>query len=263
MYIKAIILALSLFLGFLKEAFPLRLVSLSPSATEAVKLLGAEDKLCGATYHCRVSKNVARVGTILCPNIEKILKLEPDFVLISPLCRRRHAEKMKELGLHLFLYRRGGDFEEVCKAFLELATLIKKEKEAERVIERARKILHSSKRVKGCKIFWQVGRRPLVTVSEGSYADGLIKKAGAVNIFSSSFSYPRCSLEEVIKREPDAILIVTMGMGQEEKRWWSKYPIKAVKEGRIYTIPAKLFCIYTPLHFAKAVRKLCSLLNSR
>jgi len=61
-----------------------RIVSLTPSITESLYLLGEKDNIIGITTFCKkVSKNQKIVGTYLEPNIEEIVKLNPDIVFIS------------------------------------------------------------------------------------------------------------------------------------------------------------------------------------
>lgn len=249
------ILLLTLFL--ITQASAHRIVSLSPSATASLILLNATPFLYGVTFYCKAPEHIERVGTLLHPNIEKIIKINPTLVILSTLCKEKHKEKMEKLGLPLFIYKKGRNFSEVCTHFLALARILQKEEEGRRIVEEAKKLL-PKKRKRTLKLFWQVSARPLITVSKGSYAQGIIEEVGAVNIFSSPIPYPRCTIEEVIRKEPDVIIVVSRD--EEEGRFWERYPIKAVKEGRIYILPPALFSIYTPMHFAEAVRRLHFLL---
>ena len=69
----------------LSEA-PSRIISLAPSLTENVYLLGCADKLVGVTTYCEFpaeAKSKEKVGNLLEPNIEKIITLKPDLVLAT------------------------------------------------------------------------------------------------------------------------------------------------------------------------------------
>lgn len=81
-------------------AFPARLVSLAPSITETVFLVGGEKQLVGVTRYCdypRAAKRLPQVGGYNDVNEERLLSLKPDKVLLlkthAPLiafCRQHH-----------------------------------------------------------------------------------------------------------------------------------------------------------------------------
>ena len=73
------------------------------------------------------------------------------------------------------------------------------------------------------------------------------------------------SREEVIRRNPDIILIATMGVaGEREKEAWKGYKtIEAVKKGRIYIVDAFRVCSPTPLSFVETVREFVRIFHGR
>ena len=60
----------------------------------------------------------------------------------------------------------------------------------------------------------------------------------------ASMTYPRISIEEVIRRKPDVIIISSMERDRkymEAKDQWQQWPvIPAVKEGRVYLVDSDL-----------------------
>jgi iron complex transport system substrate-binding protein len=86
--------------------------------------------------------------------------------------------------------------------------------------------------------------------------------AGGENIAADTTT-GQYSREKVLERNPDVILIVTMGLvSAEEKELWQKYrTINAVKTGRIHTLDSYEVCSPTPLTFIKVLKELLPLLH--
>ncbi|MCM8832137.1 MAG: helical backbone metal receptor, partial [Candidatus Omnitrophica bacterium] len=84
-----------------QDKYPERIISLGPSITEELYLLGVEDKILGVTTYCKRPKEVLKkekVGTVVDVNVEKIFSLKPDLVLATPLAKQKDIEKLKKLG---------------------------------------------------------------------------------------------------------------------------------------------------------------------
>jgi len=93
-------------------------------------------------------------------------------------------------------------------------------------------------------VFLQLGASPLLTASEGTFIDDLLKKAGGINIAAAEPArYPVYSMEEVINRAPDAIITMLMGSERDvaAREYWERWPtIPAVKNGRLFQIDPSL-----------------------
>jgi iron complex transport system substrate-binding protein len=101
------------------------------------------------------------------------------------------------------------------------------------------------------KVFFQIGTTPLVTVGKGSFADDLISLAGGWNIArGESVKYPRYSIEEVLVKAPDIIIITSMnpkGDSQKLAKQWNRWrTIPAVKQGRVFVIDSDLVDLPSP-----------------
>ena len=84
-----------------------------------------------------------------------------------------------------------------------------------------------------------------MTVGAGSFHDQMIALAGGKNLAGDiSARYPQYSLEEVVKRAPDLILISTMERSgqfeQQKARWMQWGSIPAVANNRICFIDSDL-----------------------
>jgi len=67
-------------------SYPQRIISLGPSLTEELFLLGVQDKIVGVTTYCQRPPEVKakkKVGTVVEVNVERIMSLKPDLVLAT------------------------------------------------------------------------------------------------------------------------------------------------------------------------------------
>lgn len=111
-------------------------------------------------------------------------------------------------------------------------------------------------------MFIQIGSKPLFVATGNTFINDFIVFAGARNIAGDATSglYSR---EEVLKRNPEVILIVTMGIsGEQEKTVWEKYrTVDAVRNKRIYFIDSAKVCSPTPIGFAETLEEIVLMLH--
>ncbi|PIP16355.1 MAG: cobalamide ABC transporter substrate-binding protein, partial [bacterium (Candidatus Ratteibacteria) CG23_combo_of_CG06-09_8_20_14_all_48_7] len=199
-------------------------------------------------------------------SVEKIVSLKPDVVLASSLTNRRAISKLEKLGIKVVSFTQAKDFAEICDQFLSLGKIIGKEKKAEEILVSAKKDADRIKqKVQGLshpKIFVVLGVKPLFTVTKDSFINDLIEMAGGVNITREARSgcYSR---EEVVRLNPDIIIITTMGLaGKEEESAWRRFgTLSAVKNNRIYVIDSYLICSPTPVSFVQVLKKMVQIFH--
>jgi len=94
-------------------------------------------------------------------------------------------------------------------------------------------------------VFIQINSSPIMTVNKNTFLNDLITIAGGENMAADEpVTYPRISIEEVIRKKPDIIIISTMQMGgdsEKERNEWKKWKsIPAVKNNRVYLIDSDI-----------------------
>ena len=246
-----------------------RIISLGPSLTEELYLLGVEDRLVGRTLYCprpKGAKTKEIVGTVIKVNTEKIVSLEPDLILATPLTRDKAIEKLSNLGIEVVIFPTPKNFEEICGQFLELAKLVGKEEAAEEIVNDVKdKTTSIREKVKGLKkstVFVQIGAKPLFTVTRDLFINDIIEFAGGINIAQGAKTglYSR---EEVLRANPEVIVIATMGItGEQEKETWQKFKrLNAAKNNRIYIIDADKLCRPTPVRFVEALEEMVEIIE--
>jgi iron complex transport system substrate-binding protein len=231
-----------------------RVVSLSPSATEALFAVGAN--VVGNTTYCNYppeAKNVVKIGGFSAKSmsVEKILSLRPDLVVSSGKIHEAVVEQLRRYGIAVYSYA-PDSFLGIGQGLKNLGTLTgnssRGKSEADRLaseIEKIASIVSTIPEKDRLKVFWEVYDEPLMTCGSTTFQHAIVVAAGGKDIFSDlTASWPTVSGEEVIARAPQVI------MGADDhgdkmtyssiasRPGWGQIP--AVKEKRIYLLPAEL-----------------------
>ena len=96
--------------------------------------------------------------------------------------------------------------------------------------------------------------RPLWVAGEDSFIGDFVKFSGGENIIKGEGGI--YSIEEIIKKNPEIIIITSMGIDTEqEKKTWQKYKmIDAVKNNKIFVFDSDKICSPTPPTFLEVVK---------
>lgn len=246
----------------------LRIVSLAPSITESLYILGLEENIVGVSSQCDL-KDKPVVGTLLEPNIEKISSLSPDLVIATEEGNSLRAiEKLRSLKIKTLVVGPDKNFSDIVRDFIKIAQATRQEERAKVIVAAIKEELDSIrdklKDVKKPKVFFQIGSFPLVTIGKKSFLHEMLVFCAAENIFSDVESaYLRVNKEEVIKRNPDIIIIVPMSLASNtEIEEWSRFSmLNAVKHKKVYALKNNSFLRPTPADFLEGVRLLGHLIH--
>ncbi|MBA7698489.1 Vitamin B12-binding protein [subsurface metagenome] len=225
----------------------------------------------GTTIYCDrppEAKEKEKVGTVIKVDVEKIVILKPDLILATSLTDPGQIEKLKSLGIRVisFPLYKNENFSQICEQFMEIGRIVGKEEEAEEIVRQMKNKIDSiSKKVKGLprsKVFVQIGARPLFAITKDSFIQDLITLAGGISTTREAKSglYSR---EDVIRQNPEVIIIVTMGIvGEEEKKIWKRFKtLDAARNDRIYIIDSNKTCSPTPVSFVEALEEITEFLH--
>ncbi len=251
-------------------AFPLysqgypKIITLSPSLTKSLLSLGISNRLIGCTTYCILPDTckIPTVATAITVNIEKVFSLQPDLVLATSLTMPETIQKLRQLGLHVEVFNTPKSYEEICEQFIEVGRVTGKEKEARSIIDlEKQKVSSILERVpKGNSkptIFFQIGANPIFSVLSGTFMDDFITMAGGKNI-ASDFKHGTASRESILIRNPDIIIVTTMGIfGEQERKEWGKYPeLNAARNHKILVVDADKACSPSPDHFREILKEI-------
>lgn len=251
---------------------PQRIVSLVPSITENLYELGAGEKVVGVTIYCNRPEDAKRkekIGNMLEVNIEKIISLKPDIVFATVDDNRQQVvAKLRELGVVVFVFGREENFNTVCAHFQVLAEIVNARAKAREILKdinmSMEKIVKKLRNLSPVKVFCQLGANPVVTAAEGTFIDEFIQLAKGINIAHSlPGRYIRYSREQVLKENPEVIIITSMGEDTErERKNWSGFTqLQAARNNRIYTVDADLVCRPAPTVLIKGFEEIAKCIH--
>ena len=236
-----------------------RVISLAPSITENIYLVGAQKKLVGCTSYCKqaIADGVEQVGSTIDVNIEKILVLKPDLVLTMQMTKPQDIAAIKKLGIRVEVIPTPKNFDEICEQTERIGQLLGVKKGTAKILLETRRQVDSLKnicsKIPTKKIFFQIGAEPVFTVLPNTYMNDFILFSHSENI-ADGMTKGTMTRESVIAKDPDIIIIATMGgFGTKEEKIWSGYSgLKAVENHKIFLIDSETSCSPTPYNFAKA-----------
>lgn len=228
-----------------------RIVSLAPSITETVFVLGEGDRLVGVTDYCDYPPEATRkprVGGISTPSFEAILALRPDLVLATSESNyAEHVQQLASLGLAVYVIR-PVDFETVLQSIERIGVVIGQEAAARARVASMRQDADAIVRaVAGAprpRVLYVVWPNPLIAPGRTTLISELIQRAGGESVTGDEpLPYPRLSLETVVERRPDRIIVGRHGQETVEAllRGWERLgSVGAVREGRVYGVDGNL-----------------------
>lgn len=247
-----------------------RVVSLAPSLTELVFALGMGEALVGRTTACNYPPDAAEVqvvGAYMRPDLERLIALKPDLVLTTKSgSTRAYADRLEQLGIPVFVSDTK-TIEEVFDLSRKVGRLLGKDDKAADLVASLQRKRNRLKGLLKCDhkptLLLAVGIKPLFVAGGGSFLGSLLKEVGCVNIAGDlGIDYPKFSIEEVIRRNPDVILVLNKECSSDESCLgpWKRYrSLDAVKRGRVAQIDADLVarpgprCVQALEHLINAI----------
>ncbi len=223
----------------------IRIVSLTPSSTEIVAALGATAQLVGvdeySTYPPEVS-GLPKVGSFLAPNLETIVTLKPTFVIIDDV-HGQAAGALRDAGIETVPCPIHA-LPDVKTALTTVGARLGKSAEAAAAVEAIEAALDAAaaqRPAKRPRVLAIIDREAgglgnLVAVGPGSWVDELLAVVGGDNVLSSAgIRYPKISLEEVLRFQPDVILDLSYP-GRTEITAWQAVSVPATRTGRVVAL---------------------------
>ena len=201
-----------------------RIVALTPSDCEILYALGAGDTLVGRGEYCDYPAEVTEVPSVQSgadTNIEQIIALEPQVLLMSTMAQtEEQIEQLENAGVHVVVSD-AKDIEGVYTAIEMIGTLMAKEEEAETFIaDMESTFAELSKKAAGDgtkTIYFEVSplEYGLWAAGANTFMDEVAEMLGLTNCFADVDGWGEISEEQVLERNPDYIVTITMSYDQE------------------------------------------------
>ena len=192
-----------------------RIVVLDPATVEMIYMLGAEDKIVGVANLERSKvwpeEKVAKlesVGTFMKPSLEKIIALKPDLVIMSALTGEELNNGLKSNNIEAKRVQ-ANSIEEIFTNFLEVAKMLGKENEANKIIAEKKAKLEEIKKIAtgNKKGLFVMSASPLMVFGNDNLPNDIMKLLNIENIAENQKGRnPIVTPEFIIKENPDIII---------------------------------------------------------
>ena len=220
-----------------------RVVSLVPSATEIIVLLGASDRLVGRTAYDTATAvaQAHSLGKNMQAAPEALAALQPDLIIDAHYARQNSALPVAHLTTDL------QTLADILALIDTLGTLLGVQARADSMragILRAVAQLKSQQPARLPSVLYVVWPAPPLTAGRGTFINEVIELAGARNVFGDArTNWPEVSMESVLQRDPDYIIVpVEAELNAARLRalpGWRE--LRAVRRGHIIEVPQELF----------------------
>ena len=192
-----------------------RIVVLDPATVEMIYMLGAEDKIVGVANLERSKvwpeEKVAKlesVGTFIKPSLERIITLKPDLVITSALTDDNLNNGLKSNNIEAKRIQ-ANSIEEIFTNFLEVAKMLGKENEANKIIAEKRAKLEEIKKMAAInkKGLFVMSASPLMVFGNDNLPNDIMKLLNIKNIAENQKGRnPIVTPEFIMKENPDIII---------------------------------------------------------
>jgi iron complex transport system substrate-binding protein len=222
------------------DRVPQRIVSLLPSLSETVCVLGACDRLVGVDRYSNWPPSVARLphlGGLEDTQVEALLRLKPDLVLLAR--SSRVTSRLESLGLKV-LALEPQSLSDVQRVLLTLAQVLGLPEPAQRADQLWRELQAGLRGVaqdmptslRGARVYFEAGAGGYAA-SEASFMGEILQSLGLQNVVPASLgSFPKLNPEFVVRADPDFILLgETAGESLQKRPGWAS--LRAVRTQRV------------------------------
>ncbi|MGA7622154.1 MAG: ABC transporter substrate-binding protein [Candidatus Acidiferrales bacterium] len=191
-----------------------RIVSLAPNLTETIYALGQQNKLAGDTTYCDIpaaAKEKPHVGSPVNPSLEAVVALHPDLVLATTsINRAQTADALLKLGIPVYTsdpHTVNGILSSI-EVMAELMGASEQGATLVAALQERLEMLHARLQDRPMvHVLFVVWDEPLISIGQNTFISDALRWAGAESIITSSQNWPQVSLEEVVRLQPDYIVI--------------------------------------------------------
>jgi iron complex transport system substrate-binding protein len=230
-----------------------RVVSLAPHLTELMFAAGAGSRLVGVVRDSDFppeARAIEQIGDAIGVDYERVLMLQPDLVLAWGSGNRISiVERLRSLGLSVLVLepRR---LEDIGRHLRLLGSLTGTDETARRAADAydARlAALRAGARGAPVDVMFELWHHPIMTVNGEHMVSDVLRTCGGRNVFGDLPQLAaEVSLEQVLVRDPEAIVVGSEAPGAGIADWRGYPYLRAVADGRVFQVPADLITRQTP-----------------
>lgn len=251
-----------------------KIISLAPSITETLFLLGVEDNIIGVSEYSNYpekAKSIQTVSTITDMNLELILNLDPDIAFILP-SQIKFKEQLTEMGIKTYVTDQRS-IDKIITSIKLIGDELKISAVAKSICDSLETIMKNVRSVKkkDKNILISIGRdyssdiNFIYSTGRNTFLDDILTLLGYANALESDIPYPKISAETIIRIDPDIIIdLIPLSNSDDISRakisWNSLPTISAVKNEKIYLFTSDYTTIPGPRIF-KFIQELSEILT--
>jgi iron complex transport system substrate-binding protein len=248
-----------------------RVVSLQPYVTDYLTAVGAADRLVARTDYDSAAalRHLPSVGGGLTPSVEHVVSLRPDLVIAWPDGNSRTVvNQLRGFGIPVY-NALDGTMDDIPATLDRLGRMLGREAAADSLqADMDRRLQGVRDTVAGRPqptVLYLIAREPLIVAGRRTFIHDVIEAAGGRNAYGDAEAPgPQVSLEDVLVRDPDVLVIPSNDPSMRNLDWLHATPgwrgMRAVREGRVYRVQGDLFSRPGP-QIPTAARVLAGLLH--
>jgi iron complex transport system substrate-binding protein len=228
---------------------PQRIVSLAPNITETLFVLGKGRLLVGRTDYCDYpapARQVAAVGSLQSPNLEKIVQLRPDLVIASTHFKKEVLAKLEELEIKVVVLYGEESFAGVYDTIRQVGRIVNANQKAGQVVAAMRQQVNSvTSRVKGRpkpRVYYVVsfGKTGDYTAGRHTFIAKMLALAGGANVADDTKGW-QYSVEQLVAHNPEIVICSKYFNNKTTLQQATGYrDLSAIKAGRLFAIDNNL-----------------------
>lgn len=227
--------------GLVLPVPPRRIVSLAPSVTEILYAIGAQALVVGVSSADDYPPEVRHKPTVggVQLDYERLVTLRPDLVVGVLSLQRANLERLRTLGYRVLVLD-PRSVVDTYRAILLLGRVTGRVEAAQQVVDRMQgqvervraRLPRSALRP---RVFVEVWDQPFLTAGQGTFVHDLLGLAGGRNVFEDVVGWPQVSEEEILRRNPEVILLLHPGRDRVLQRpAWRV--LDAVRASRVHAL---------------------------
>ena len=199
-----------------------KVVALTASDCEILAALGAEDTLVGRGEYCDYPESILEVPAVQSgadTNLEQIIALEPQVVIMAKMAQtEEQVAALEEAGIRVVVSD-AQDIEGVYTAIRLIGALVGHNDEAEAMVADMQSTfadIAAKSENTGKTVYFEVSplQWGLWTAGKGTFMDELATLCGLTNAFADVEGWAEISEEQVLERDPDYIVTISMYYGE-------------------------------------------------
>jgi len=234
------------------DARPERIVSAAPTVTEILFALGAGDRVVAVSDQCDYppeAKGLPRTGGFFTPSTERVLGARPDLVIGQRGNPPDFVATLRKSGVPVFTVD-PQTLDDIYATISQVACIIGDEGGGDELVARMADRLGAVSAAiadvpqeERPTAFLVLQVMPPWTAGSGTFQDDAIRSAGGRNVADDVRGFKAYSMESLVAKDPDFLLLSTMeGDPERMRREVLEHPalrqLTAVKEGRLLLLDA-------------------------